>query len=136
MLGFLSSYFGVAWPVAGAALVLALAGHTAERRWGAGGLVMVAAALCTCLVPVEWWRTQSFLKANPSWSIPASELWNDVLWDSIALLLVAVAIYGLTKLRWRPGIQTAVAVLVALLLPPAVAVAGLVIGCAGFGQCP
>ena len=87
-------------------------------------------------MPIEWWRLRAFARANPNWSIPGSEEWNDSLWNWLAYALVALAVYGLTRLRWAARAQAIAAVAVALLLPPVVAMAGLVVSCFGFGQCP
>ena len=117
-------------------MLLALLGPWVTHRWQGQGILLLAVGLCAAVVPVEWWRLRVFARANPAWSIPVSEVWNQSLWNWLAYALVAIALYGITRLPWVARAQVVAGMAVALLLPPVAALAGFFLSCFGFGQCP
>ena len=124
------------WPVMAGALAIALVGTLVARRRGLGLLLVVGLVTWTALTITNQVRLTRFLRHNPTWSVPSSEIWVDSAWGGLMLALVVVVVALIARRRWPLAVQLSAAVGLAVVIPPFGAAGLLVVGCYVFGSCP
>jgi len=133
---FLAEFFSSDWPLIAGVVLLALLATTLLRRRGYFSLLATTISIALAVAIVNWLRMRHYLSEHPRSFYPMRNLWIDAAWDAVYVGFIAAAAHGLTRLRWSPGVQVAAAVGLAVLLPPAMSLTMLFVGCYFFAACP